>query len=636
VYVCGVSSLSPFFIIILWYFFLFVYRNHLSTEMTEWQNREESCKTLRTVSFTDTVGVLWYTLYTAQRGGRGGDGGSGNDKDISDAQCTSSFFKAAGAEEKRGGATGEVDWVLLAAHVYALTRELHTDADVRRIVVHDVFEGRFGGNAAAMTTTLAATYHALLMSRIQADEEEEGRAVVVAAVSAPATASMTASTTTNGVAVAAGASAAGVSPCVSAVVQQQSTRPSSPELAPACASSSSSLLSSDAQQRGSTGVSGLQVPITAGITYRSPHMNKSASPAPPLLTETRDSPHHPAASPPAAPSIPTRAGQSSHDSALHNSPQRGSEGEGVAGSGGYPAAAAAAAQMAASHPPPPPLSSPPPTAGGDRFGGSGGSARTSTAPCGGASPAPPPPVFPSPFAIEPDPLDAPWYALWCSLPSQQARVQLQRLRFHTPLPIEDFSSLLEQFFLVDGADDFLNPVHAATIMEFAGVRSGPYHSIVRAPLSLAEVRRYITESHRQYARAVTAHHEHSSDNKPNPFPSSSDGTLGSSSIHVVKASSEKGHHYRPHDFISTSDDHRNGAGAVADVHALLQWTASNERRVLTIAELERSIWHIAANCVAFNAPESRYPRTARRFAAACIAIITRYCERQMGAFLLNT
>lgn len=45
--------------------------------------------------------------------------------------------------------------------------------------------------------------------------------------------------------------------------------------------------------------------------------------------------------------------------------------------------------------------------------------------------------------------------------------------------------------------------------------------------------------------------------------------------------------------------------------------------ISTLQQLECAVWKMAANCVFFNVPEGLYPGIARRFAAACTAIIHR-------------
>jgi hypothetical protein len=52
-------------------------------------------------------------------------------------------------------------------------------------------------------------------------------------------------------------------------------------------------------------------------------------------------------------------------------------------------------------------------------------------------------------------------------------------------------------------------------------------------------------------------------------------------------------------------------------------TAVYDGSIRTPQALEQAIWNMAANCVYFNVPEGPYPGIARRFAAACTAIINR-------------
>ncbi|CUG93943.1 Hypothetical protein, putative [Bodo saltans] len=52
-------------------------------------------------------------------------------------------------------------------------------------------------------------------------------------------------------------------------------------------------------------------------------------------------------------------------------------------------------------------------------------------------------------------------------------------------------------------------------------------------------------------------------------------------------------------------------------------TSIYDGSIRTPQALEQAIWNMAANCVYFNVPEGPYPGIARRFAAACTAIINR-------------
>ncbi|KPI83771.1 hypothetical protein ABL78_7187 [Leptomonas seymouri] len=618
--------------------------------MAEYRGTAAAHESADGISFLETVGFLWYTLFiaTRQRRAHGLSGGqpgrrsssgslSSNKKEHgTEASSSSGLPPAAASElsseassaEKAFGKWGEVNWVLLAAHVYALTRQLHTDTEVRCIIVHNIFHNQFHDDCTAMEISFSKKHAHLLASYAQAEEQRAAAAAVATTA------------TVNPPAPPFGTSALGSTHSTAA----ESVKGRLPSPQQTSHVQQSTVLTHEPQK-----------PITAGITHNpssfqasASYLAASTSSTPSSLTsasaavlqqqqpcEGRDTsgvcaPLAPAA--PATTTTSTRSASWSIESATRRSPPKPIHGGGTAAGGrlhtppshdarggadscyGHGMPAVAAAPTSGDGTP----SSPSAAANADGAR-RGDGLRRGTAPAPAIPPHASSVVAASPI-IEPDPLDAPWHTLWCSLPTQRARAQLQALRFRTPIPIEDFSSLLEQFFLVDGADDFLSPVHAATIMEFAGVRSDPYHSIVRAPLSLAEVSRYITESHLQYARAVTTtHHEHSA---------------GGKSTHLAVAGLGQ-----PKEGAGHSRRRRGSSGcsgnAGADAPGLLNVTSSNERRILTVAELERSVWHIAANCVVFNAPESRYPRTARRFAASCIEILTRYCEKQMAAYLAS-
>lgn len=53
-------------------------------------------------------------------------------------------------------------------------------------------------------------------------------------------------------------------------------------------------------------------------------------------------------------------------------------------------------------------------------------------------------------------------------------------------------------------------------------------------------------------------------------------------------------------------------------------TMVSDRRITTVGQLESRIWHIAANCVVFNAPEGTFPHMARQFASKCSRILRDY------------
>ncbi|CAJ1987011.1 hypothetical protein conserved [Leishmania donovani] len=665
------------------------------------------------IHFKDAVGMLWYALLLAQESHqeqqrqpiwssvkctkedmalkkgtaaaveghrqRSGDvgGGSGSDPKggagasipaVSPSTSTTvSLSTAVQRSDCEFDRWGDVDWTLLAAHVYALTRELHSARALHRVVAEDIYKGAYNGDREAMCAACALQHAEMLAFYAKEVQEEEERAATVR-LQTPLTIS------------------AGIAGGGSRLTGTAGVLPIDSFLAP-----SSSM----------AGAHAARLPVTAGIQGPASSLHNSSSgdgSAAPALPPTR--PDAGASSLPpkqwgGASTMPRAAGVSHPVSPYPSGAKQTTTGETIADvrvAGLHASAGATTATRA-------PGSSPPPfqrdrdvvglhAAGGTgravstddgqlsvlpphtRLGSvadvpqhcghavadqsaaiSGESLDTSVAHKGDHTVLPSTTQPPSPF--EPDLLDAPWYALWCSLPSPQARAQLQLLRYATPLPLEDFSSLLEQFFLVDGADDFLSPVHAATIMEFAGVRSGPYNTIVRSPLSLAEVRRYISESHRQYARAaMTVHANHAEGvasvearSRPllgTPSPNPASALARPSALETSYAAGSGSGFSATSMPTATKVEYRGlrrgGAPSASalgsDVRSLLDSAASSERRILTLAELERSIWHVAANCVVFNAPESRYPRTARHFAAACVAIMTRYCEKQLASFFI--
>ncbi|CAG9570450.1 conserved hypothetical protein [Leishmania major strain Friedlin] len=667
------------------------------------------------IHFKDAVGMLWYALLLAQEshheqqrqsiwssvkfttedvalkkgtaaavqshrqscGGVGGGGGSGSDPKGSagasipavspTASTTGPLSTAVQRSDCEFDRWGDVDWTLLAAHVYALTRELHSARALHRVVAEDIYKGAYNGDREAMCAACALQHAEMLAFYAKEVQEEEVRAATVR-LQTP-------------LPIRAGVAGGGSRlACTAGVLPIDSS------LAP-----SSSM----------AGARAARPPVTAGIQGPASSLQNSSSgegSAAPALPSTRSDSGASLLAPTqwgGASTMPRAAAVSHPVSPYPSGAKQTTTGETIADVrvAGVPASAGASTATCA------PGSSPPSSqrdrdivglhaAGGTgravstddgqllallphtRLGSvagvpqhcshavadqsaaiSGQSLGTSVAHKGDHTVLPSTTRPPSPF--EPDPLDSPWYVLWCSLPSPQARAQLHLLRYATPLSLEDFSSLLEQFFLVDGADDFLSPVHAATIMEFAGVRSGPYNTIVRSPLSLAEVRRYISESHRQYARAamtVRANHAEgvaSVEARSRPLlgtPSSNPASAlaTSSTLETSHAAVAGSGFSAPSMPTSTKAEYRGlrrggapSAGALgSDARSLLDSAASSERRILTLAELERSIWHVAANCVVFNAPESRYPRTARHFAAACIAIMTRYCEKQLASFFI--
>ncbi|KAG5484481.1 hypothetical protein LSCM1_07851 [Leishmania martiniquensis] len=554
--------------------------------------------------------------------------------------ATASTLTAARWETCDFDSWGHVDWTLLAAHVYALTGELYSARALHRVVAEDIYTAAHKSDREAMRAAYAWQHAEMLHFYAKEAQEEEGCA---AATPLQTTFTISGSTTGDsrlgGVLQADSSSAPSLSkagthsegfPATTAI---QGTASSWGDSRKAGASDASPLPSARSDAQTSSLAPSLWA--SASAMSQAPAQSLPASPPPGAATQVvMGGAIMDGRMACARGSSPTPSLRDTNAVERHAAD---SAGRAVAPTDGEPMALPPGAEQCSSR------------AAADHTATTPGESRRT-----GLAQKSDRVAFPSTPLFDPDPLDAPWYALWCSLPSPQARAQLHVLRYATPLPLEDFSSLLEQFFLVDGADDFLSPVHAATIMEFAGVRSGPYNTIVHSPLSLAEVRRYISESHRHYARAaMMAHTNHAGgaarveatsrlrpgtpplDTGSAPATSFKVGAshaVGSGSGFVAASATT-----------STKAEYRGlrrggvpPAGALGNsVRSLLDSTASSEKRVLTLAELERSIWHVAANCAVFNAPESRYPRTARHFAASCIAIMTRYCEKQLAVFYTN-
>ncbi|KAG5509842.1 hypothetical protein JKF63_07487 [Porcisia hertigi] len=558
-------------------------------------------------------------------------------------------------------AWGQVDWTLLAAHVYALTRELHSALALRRIVVEDIYKEIFHCNRCKMCTAYALQHAEALNSYAQ-EAQEEGRRGGAARQQTL----LTSTSSLGGNRLAGAVSALQAAPSTAHALLGTGGHEVCPAvMATVQGPASSSHISGHADE--GTAPSSASVPsdmVASSLASQQRHGTAMMSQAAVASLPVRSSPTGGEQTRAAVASVgvagslasaeagtAARAlGTSSSCPPLGHPNVLGCSAPGGMGRGG----ATDPSQLPTLQP-------------HARSGDVAGALEHSSLSVTGERAAMPgetrgpdaahradhvvaPSTTSASLPFEPDPLDAPWYALWSSLPSPQARAQLHLLRYATPLSLENFSSLLEQFFMVDGADDFLSPVHAATIMEFAGVRSGPYNTIVRSPLSLAEVRRYIAESHRQYTRAAVMTHPSVAESLAGYVSTaqsvSGTHTLVSASASLTPSALEASHapvgssgFPAPSTTATMKAEYRGlrRGGILSsealgnDVRSLLDSTASSERRVLTLAELERSVWHVAANCVFFNAPESRYPRTARHFAAACIAIMTRYCEKQLGA-----
>lgn len=201
--------------------------------------------------------------------------------------------------------------------------------------------------------------------------------------------------------------------------------------------------------------------------------------------------------------------------------------------------------------------------------------------------------------------------LWAFPRSVAEHSRLRRLRYETPLSPEVLSSLIQRFSLVEGADVFFAPVPVGTIMEYNDVRSGPYDGVIRAPLSLMLMKSLVGDARRYYH--MFSHHQQRNISAAKNPPTAGGGVLANalggsaSTVRVGEA------------------DETDGAVSTLCTH-------SRPDQLLTLAELERAVWQIAANCAVFNAPESFYPTTARRFALSCTALLANYCQSQLATF----
>ncbi|KAF5224423.1 hypothetical protein ECC02_002361 [Trypanosoma cruzi] len=186
----------------------------------------------------------------------------------------------------------------------------------------------------------------------------------------------------------------------------------------------------------------------------------------------------------------------------------------------------------------------------------------------------------------------------------EQREHWHRLR-QEPISPDVLIALVQRFSLVEGAGVFLAPVHPSTIMEFNGARSGPYGTVVMHPLSLMCIKRRILASRRDYEPR-----------QPEKRASVTEMTVDGGNLTTRKRG-------------------RVTAASVVERNESMRKKVSRESGdddagvIRTLQELEQAVWHIAANCVVFNAPESYYPFTARTFALACAGIIEEYCMQHL-------
>ncbi|KAG8342113.1 hypothetical protein TRVL_07059 [Trypanosoma vivax] len=186
--------------------------------------------------------------------------------------------------------------------------------------------------------------------------------------------------------------------------------------------------------------------------------------------------------------------------------------------------------------------------------------------------------------------------------------------------------LVRQFALVEKAEVFLSPVAESTVMEFNGTRSGPYFTVVRRPVSLMCMKRCVLAARRDYEL-----HKQQWGALPTlltapqtslPEAGNTNATASSSlSVATGLATRRRGRG----DSVLQAPMESRPSSLSCGGPSTVQCTAEDSGAIRTLQELEQAVWHMAANCVVFNVPESFYPSTARRFATACIDIINQYC-----------
>lgn len=209
---------------------------------------------------------------------------------------------------------------------------------------------------------------------------------------------------------------------------------------------------------------------------------------------------------------------------------------------------------------------------------------------------------------------------WSMQLNEEQRSFLYRLR-NTPLSRETLMTLFQQFHLVEGNNVFFHDVQPETLVECSGRQAGPYRSVIASPLSLMTIKRCIDESRRQY------------DRNPELLP------LSVLPYNAGQPTKEEGHTNQKMPHPSSSRQHTTPTNAVGGKNLQTFQSEENDSsrtlfqlcdyQLLTLTDLERMIWHTAANCVFFNAPETLFRPTATKFAMGCSAIIQQYCSQQL-------
>lgn len=209
--------------------------------------------------------------------------------------------------------------------------------------------------------------------------------------------------------------------------------------------------------------------------------------------------------------------------------------------------------------------------------------------------------------------------------STEQRSFLSRLR-HTPLSPELLTSFIQEFYLVEGSQVFFHDVAPDMMVEYNNMQAGPYRKVIAVPLSLLTMKRCVSDTRYQY------------DHSPHLFSHLSSCYKDDLSLTEYKHDGQVFDTFSagPTPSLASSSVERKRPCTFSSAQRTTFTDSLPDRdlkvydyQLLTLFDLERMIWHIAANCVFFNAPETLFRPTATKFALACSHIIQQYCLKQL-------
>lgn len=216
---------------------------------------------------------------------------------------------------------------------------------------------------------------------------------------------------------------------------------------------------------------------------------------------------------------------------------------------------------------------------------------------------------------------------WSMTLSPEQRSFLARLR-QTPLSPELLSSFVQEFSLVEGGPVFFHDVGPEMMVEYNGMQAGPYRKVIAVPLSLLTMRRCVADSRYQYDHCPSLF-RHLPSSKDNDFSrTDTSNFVDFGRISSANPSTTGAPHDGETNRMPTASLLGSRYPSVTGVLPEVDWKAY-DYQLLTLLDLERMVWHIAANCVFFNAPETWFRPTATKFALACSHIIQQYCMKQL-------